>query len=76
MNNKTKQNPKLNILSTTIHKILETNSSFCVKQGTTGKVQFLFFSSFLLILTKFSFWEKNLALGYNSTKFKDFPDIS
>ena len=38
---------------TTIHKIFETNSSFHVKQHTTGKVQFLFFSSILLVLTKF-----------------------
>ena len=36
--------------STTIHKILR-NSSFYVKQRTTGKVQFPFFSSFLLILS-------------------------
>ena len=36
--------------ATTIHKILETNSSLYVKQRTTGKVQFLFFSSFLLIV--------------------------
>ena len=42
-------------MSTTIHKIFETNSSFYVKQCTTGKVQFLFFSSFLLVLTQFSF---------------------
>ena len=39
--------------TTTIHKIFETNSSFHVKQRSTGKVQFLFFSSFLLVLTKF-----------------------
>ena len=36
--------------STTIHKILR-NSSFYVKQRTTGKVEFPFFSSFLLILS-------------------------
>ena len=44
--------------TTTIHKILETNPSFDVKQRTTGKAQF-FFSSFLLILPKFSFWEED-----------------
>ena len=55
--------------ATTIHKIFETNSSFHVKQRTTGKVQFLFFSRFLLVLTKFSFWEEDWALGYNSMKF-------
>ena len=44
--------------TTTIHEILETNSSFYVKLCTTGKFQLLFFSSFLLILTKFSFWEE------------------
>ena len=40
----------------TIHKILETNCSFNMKQRTAGKNQFVFFSNFLLILTKFSFW--------------------
>ena len=41
-----------NCLATTILKILETNSSFYMKQRTTGKIQFLFFISFLLILAK------------------------
>ena len=41
-----------------------------------GKVQFPFFSSFLVILTKFSFWERGWALGYISMKFSDLPDIS
>ena len=40
-------------------EIFETNSSFHVKQCTTGKLQFLFFRSFLLVLTKFSFWGKD-----------------
>ena len=53
----------------TIHRIFETKSCFRVKQRTTGKVQFPFFSSFLLILTKFSFWGEDLTLGYNSIKF-------
>ena len=53
----------------TVHKIFETNSSFHVKQRTTGKVQSLFLSSFLLVLTKFSFWEEEWALGYNSIIF-------
>ena len=44
---------------TIIHNILETNSSFNVKDCTLGKVQFLFFNSFLLKLTKFSFWESD-----------------
>ena len=58
---------------TAIHKIFETNCSFHVKQRTTGKVQFLFFSSFLLVLTEFSFFGGGggggWALGYNSMKF-------
>ena len=58
-----------NFVATIIHKIFEINSSFHVKQHTTGKVQFLFFSSFLLVLTKFSLWEEDWALGYNSMKF-------
>ena len=56
-------------IATTIHKILERDPSFYVKQRTTEKVQFLFFSSFLLILTISSFWEENWTLGYNSMKF-------
>ena len=36
---------------------LETYSSFHEKQCTAGKTQFLFFNSFLLVLTKFSFWQ-------------------
>ena len=46
---------RLNTTSTIIHKIFETNSSFHLKYSTTGKVQFLFFRRFLLVLTKFSF---------------------
>ena len=57
-------------------KIFEINSSFHVKYRTTGKVQILFFNSLLLLLTKFSFWEEWWALGYNSMKVWDFPDIS
>ena len=41
---------------TIIRKIFETNSGFHVKQRHTGKVQFLFFSSFWLVLKNFSFW--------------------
>ena len=39
------------------------------------KVQFLFFKIFLIVLKKNSFWEEDWALGYNSTKFWDLPDI-
>ena len=35
---------------TIIRKIFKTNSSFHVKLRTTGKVQFLFFRRFLLVL--------------------------
>ena len=52
--------------STIIHKIFETNSSFHVKQRTTGKVYFLFFKRFLLVSTKFSFWQADWAVGYHS----------
>ena len=34
------------VLATTIHKILETNSSFDVKQRTTGKFNFFFSAVF------------------------------
>ena len=51
--------PFISRLETTIiHNILETNSCFYVKKRTMGKVQFPFFSSFKLILTKFHFGRK------------------
>ena len=50
-------------------KIFETKSNLYVKQGTTGRVQFLFFTSFLVVLKKNSFWGEDLALGYNSISF-------
>ena len=53
-------------------KIFETNSSFYVKQRTTGKVQFLFVRTFFLVLKKILFWEKDRALGYNSISFESF----
>ena len=33
-------------------------------------------SSFLLVSTKFFFWEESWALGYNFVKFGDVPDLS
>ena len=56
-------------------QLFETNTIFLVKQSTTGKVQFLFLRDFLLVLTNFLFLEEDWALGYNSMKFWDFPDI-
>ena len=54
-------------------KAFETNSSFHVRQCNTGKVQFLFFKSFLLVLAKVSVWEGDWELGYNSMEFWKFP---
>ena len=45
--------------TTTMDKIFEISSSFRVKYRTTAKFLFLFFSSFLLVLTKFLFWEED-----------------
>ena len=57
-------------------EIFETNSSLRVKYCTMGKVQFLFFRRYLLVLIKRLFWEEDCALGYNYGKFGDFLDIS
>ena len=38
---------------TILDKTFEANSCFHVKKRTTGKVQFLFFRIFLLVLTNF-----------------------
>ena len=35
-----------------------------------------FFQSFLLVLKKLSFWRGDGALGYHSTEFRHFSDIS
>ena len=45
------------INATIMGKVVETNSSFDMNYRITGKVQFLFFSHFLLLLIKFSFLE-------------------
>ena len=41
--------------ATIINKVFETNSSFYVKLRSTGKVQLMFFRSFMLVLAEFSF---------------------
>ena len=40
------------------------------------KFNFCFSRDFLLVLTKFSFWQQDWALGYHSMKFRHFPNIS
>ena len=40
------------------------------------KILIFNFSSFLLVLTKFSFWPEHCSRGYQSIKFGHFPDIS
>ena len=55
--------------TTSTDEIFEKDSSFHMKQGTTGRVQFLFSGSLLLVLTEFTFWEEDWALGYTSMKF-------
>ena len=57
-------------------KITGTSSGFHVQLRTIGKVKFLFFSTFLLVLTKFLFSEEDWVLCYNFVKSWDFPDIS
>ena len=51
--------------------IFNSDNHYCYNhsQNFAGKVQFHFFSNFLLILAKFSFWEDDWALDYNSMKF-------
>ena len=54
---------KKNFPGRTADKVFEEGSSFYVKQQTMAKVQFLFSKSILLVLTKFSFCEEDVALG-------------
>ena len=46
-------------------KLFETDASFPLKKSIREKVQFLFLRSFLLLLTKFLFWEEDWARDYN-----------
>ena len=47
---------------------IETSYDF---QCNRGKVQYLAFSNFWLVLTIFSFWEEEWTLDYNSMEFWD-----
>ena len=40
------------------------------------KFNFYFSTVFLLVLRKFSFWEEDSAIGYNSIKWWDFSNIA
>ena len=53
-------------------KYLRLTVVFMWKSALREKFNFFF----LLLLTKFSFWQEDLALGYYSMKFEDFLDIS
>ena len=64
------QNKKKRFPEASSHKKSETNSSFHWKRRTTGKVQFLFSRSLLLLLLKTSFLQRDRAI-----KFKHFPGI-
>ena len=55
-----------------IYKTFEKILRFDVKYCSRGKVQYLVFSNFLLLLTIFSIWEEDWAIDYNSIDFLDF----
>ena len=69
-----KRDGKYNI-STVMDTVFQTNFKFHVKQHTTRKAEFLSLGNVLLLLTKFSFWKEDWAIGYNSIKFRDFLNI-
>ena len=56
--------------------LLVPDSLFSLQSWPKYVRQTLFFSSFLLVLTKCSIWEKDWALGYNSLMFWDLIDVS
>ena len=47
-----------------------------VEWRTAGGIRSLFFGTFLLVLTKYLFWQVAWALGYHAMKFRYFPIIS
>ena len=58
------------------HKVTETNSTFHMEWHIAGKVEFLCVKSFILILTKLSFWQGDWALGFHSMELRQFPGVS
>ena len=46
------------------------------KTGRTRKIWYLLLRVFWLLLSKFSFWKEDWALGYVSIQIWDFPSIS
>ena len=65
----------INVISTIGYKASKTNSSFHVRERATGKVESLFFGTFLLVLIKFLFWQGGWALSYHSDTFLIFPNF-
>ena len=57
-------------------EIFETDFRFHKISCTTGKVQYLVFSSFSLVLRTFPFCEENLTQGFDFMQFQDFPETS
>ena len=60
------------LVTRAIDKILGEILRFLVKCCSKGKVQYLVFSNFLLVLTIYSFWEEDWTLDYNYMEFWDF----
>ena len=56
-------------------KISKTNSYFHLDQLATRKADFIFFKSFLLVLTKLVFWQGDWALSYHPMEFRQSSDI-
>ena len=56
-------------------KYLRQTLVFMWNSALREKFNFYFFRSFLLVLTKFSFWKNDWALGYNSIKFWNYSDF-
>ena len=57
-------------------KTFETNSSFHVKEGTTGKFQFLFFQEFFAGIEKTSILGGRLSTRVKFCEVYRFPDVS
>ena len=56
-------------------KISKANSYFHLDQLATGKADYIFLKSFLLVLTKLVFSQGDWALSYHPMEFRQFSDI-
>ena len=76
MHFQSKTNFSFNLLLQPPTKYLRKTLVFMWNSVLREKFDFYFQGVFLLVLTKFSFWEEDWAIGYNSMEFWHYSELS